>query len=121
MNEDLNGVYYLYYQTKNIKYLYKQDLSSSQCVYMMKSEEDIDSYKSQSSNNFLYNALESEIDFFSGRSKNTTSAYYRISFFHDGLDWKDSISQKTGAKAVINFSGPRIHSVWSKTVLLSEK
>jgi hypothetical protein len=105
-NEPLDGRYYLYYQSKNIKYLTLKNYSSTKSVYVMSSEEDIREFKKDSYEAHLYDAKYEDINFQNGKATKNSDAYYKISFFNDGLDWKDSLSQKPGAKATAKFSGP---------------
>lgn len=114
---ELDGKYSIYYGQDYIKYMqatpYTQD-AQQKYAYVQLPLETSKSYDASQNTPRLYDATPSNINLYQTNLNKQSNGYYKIAFFNDGIDWKDSVSQKVGAKALANFSGPNI-KLYAKT------
>lgn len=112
----MDGKYSLYYGQDYLKYIHATPYVQSnktKYAYIAISQELAESYDSDQNTPKLYDATPSNINLYQTVLTAKSKGYYTLAFFNDGIDWKDSISQKPGAKALANFSGPnvRVHAI----------
>jgi len=111
IDTQLDGKYSIYYGQDYLKYIHATpytEVGKQKYSYIELPEETSKSYDNSQSIPRLYDATPSSIDLYQTNLSSKSNGYYKLAFFNDGIDWKDSISQKIGAKAVANFSGPNI-------------
>lgn len=111
IDSELDGKYSIYYGQDYIKYLHATPYTENaqqKYSYIQLPLETSKSYDESQNTPQLYDATPSSIDLYQTNLNKKSNGYYKIAFFNDGIDWKDSVSQKVGAKALANFSGPKI-------------
>jgi len=64
-----------------------------------------------------FDLAESNIDFYSYEASGDDVGQYSLAFYNSGVDWKDNVSQKEGAKAFGIFDGPRLQIIGPKNEL----
>jgi hypothetical protein len=110
-NYQMDGKYSLYYGQDYLKYIhatpYVKD-NETKYDYIAISKELAESYDDDQNTPRLYDATPSNINLYQTVLTAESKNYYTLAFFNDGIDWKNSVSQKPGAKALANFSGPNV-------------
>jgi len=107
----MEGKYSLYYGEDYIKYIHATPYiqnNKTRYSYIQSSQEKSQQYDSSQNVPHFYDATPTSVDLYQTNLTPKSSGYYTIAFFNDGVDWKNSISQKPGAKVVANFSGPNV-------------
>lgn len=107
----MDGRYSLYYGQDYIKYIhatpYVQN-NKTKYAYIAIPNSLAEQYDSTPNAPMLYDATPPNVNLYQTVLTEKSKGYYTIAFFNDGIDWKDSVSQKSGAKVLANFSGPNI-------------
>lgn len=107
----MDGRYSLYYGQDYIKYIhatpYVQN-NKTKYAYIAIPNSLAEQYDNTPNAPMLYDATPSNVNLYQTVLTEKSKGYYTIAFFNDGIDWKDSVSQKPGAKVLANFSGPNI-------------
>jgi len=107
----MSGKYCLYYGQDYIKYLhatpYVQD-NKTKYAYIAVPEVTAKLYDNLQNSPQLYDATPTDINLYQTVLEETSKGYYTLAFFNNGIDWKESVSQKSGAKAFATFSGPNL-------------
>lgn len=107
----MDGKYVLYYADDYIKYIHATpyvENNKTKYSYIKSSEQKSIEYDNSQNSPKLYDATPSDVNLYQNSLTSKSEGYYKIAFFNDGIDWKDSVSQKAGAKLIANFSGPQI-------------
>lgn len=117
-NYQIDGRYSLYYGQDYLKYIHATPYVQSnktKYAYIAVSETAAKAYDAAQNTPKLYDATPSNVNLYQTVLTEKSNGYYTLAFFNDGVDWKESISQKPGAKALANFSGPNIklHAITS--------
>jgi hypothetical protein len=99
---EIDKQYSLYYKTKNIKNLSKVDNG------------DIEEYQSVDEINSEFIFFSVAYDDYYNEVQTTDIKKYSLSFLNNNIDWKDYVSQKSGAIAVGSFTGPSLKIYCSK-------
>lgn len=111
----INYKYNLYYGKNYLKYIqatpaYMQDISGYTTVYIQNSQATINYYLtgSNSQNYAPYSAASSSINYYQYIINSSSSGKYLMTYFNQGTDWVNNVSQKAGSKVTANFDGPNV-------------
>lgn len=107
----LDGKYSVYYGQDYIKYIHATpyfENNKEKYTYIQTSTQTSEMYDGSQNAPVLYDATPSSVDLYQTTLTQKSDGYYKVALFNDGIDWKDLVSQKTGAKAIANFSGPNV-------------
>jgi len=105
------GEYSLYYGSDYIKYIHATPVTSGGNTiseYIKYPDVTINGQESSPGYSIYYSATPSSIDLYGTEINRTSSGYYKLAYFNDGIDWVDGVSTVAGAKAASTFSGPKI-------------
>jgi hypothetical protein len=101
------GSYSIYYGSDNIKYIHATPIGSNY-GYIKYPQSTITSVESSPGYSIWYSATPSTINLYQTEISKTSTGYYKLGYFNDGVDWLNLKSTKPGAKIVGTFNGPRL-------------
>jgi len=108
----MGGKYSVYYGQDYLKYIhatpYVQN-NKTKYAYIAVSKTIAESYDNSQDSPKLYDATPTDVNLYETTLTEKSKGYYKLAFFNDGVDWKESVSQTSGAKAFASFSGPNLN------------
>lgn len=106
-----SGYYSLYYGSNYIKYIHatpviSDSLKSYELIRYPQNQ--IDEIESSPGYSIYYSATPPSINLYDTQIAKSSTGYYRLAYFNDGIDWINNLSKKVGSKITGTFSGPNL-------------
>jgi len=112
----MSGKYCIYYGQDYLKYInatpYVEN-NKTKYAYIAIPEASAIAYDNLQSSPKHFDATPTDINLYQTVITQKSKGHYTLAFLNDGVDWKESVSQKPTARAFASFSGPnlKIHAM----------